>query len=216
MDPLRLYQERIVEGIGNSLLITFGAVVVGIGLGMVLAIGRASTRWWIALPTRLVVDLGRAVPLLPVMYVVYFGVLAAGIPIQPEEAGILAIGPGLACYMAEIYRAGFASVPHGPEEAGFALGMSPWRVRVRVTLPLAIIAMLPALGQRVVGTLLDSSIVSAIGAREITGVSRNIIDVYFATSLWWIVAGTYLMIAFPVSRVFAYLERRFTVTALDR
>lgn len=216
MDPLRLYQERIVEGIGNSLLITFGAVVVGIGLGLILAIGRASPRWWIAMPARLVVDLGRAVPLLPVLYVVYFGVLAAGLRVEPEEAGIVAIGPGLACYMAEIYRSGFASVPRGPEEAGLALGMSPWRVRMRVTVPLAIIAMLPALGQRVVGTLLDSSIVSAIGARDITGVSRNIIDVYFATSLWWIVAGTYLVIAFPISRLFAYLERRFAVTGPDR
>jgi His/Glu/Gln/Arg/opine family amino acid ABC transporter permease subunit len=209
--PFRLYQQRILEGVANTVLITIGALVVGFALGLLLAIARASSRTGIATPARLVIDFGRALPLLPLLYALYFGILHAGVPTTPETTGMLAIGMPLACYVAEIMRAGLAAVPPGAKDAADAMGMTPWRVRWRVTLPIATIVMLPAIGQRVVGTLLDSSVVSVIGAREITGVSRNIIDTYFATGLWWIVAVTYLLIAFPLSRLFGYLERRLSM-----
>ena len=71
--------------------------------------------------------------------------------------------------------------------------------------------MLPAFGQYAVGTLLDSSFGSVIGAPEITGRSRNIIDLFFSTELWILVAATYVLLAFPLSRLFVCLEWRYPV-----
>ena len=78
-------------------------------------------------------------------------------------------------------------------------------------LTIAMRIMLPAFGQYVVGTLLDSSLASLLGAPEITGRSRNIIDLFFSTELWILVAATYAALAFPLSRLFALLERRYPV-----
>ena len=113
--------------------------------------------------------------------------------------------------MAELFRSGLRAVPRGMIEAGYALGMSSATVNRRIVVPIAVRVMLPAIGQMAVGTLLNSSLVSVIGGREITTLSRNIIDLYFSTPLWWIVAATYFLMAFPLSRFFSYLERRLAV-----
>ena len=124
---------------------------------------------------------------------------------------MLALGVNLAFYMAELYRSGLQAVPKGSIEAGYALGMSSAVVNRRIVLPIAVRIMLPAIGQMAVGTLLNSSLVSVIGAREITTLSRDIIDLYFSTPLWWFVAATYFLLAFPLSRFFSWLERRLAV-----
>jgi polar amino acid transport system permease protein len=209
--PLQLYLSRVWEGILNAVVITVGALVLGLVLGLVLALARRSNHRSLSEAARITIDVGRSVPVLPLLYLVYFGVLGLWFPIPPEYAGMLALGVNLAFYMAELYRSGLQAVPRGSIEAGFALGMSSAVVNRRIVLPIAIRIMLPAIGQMAVGTLLNSSLVSVIGAREITTLSRDIIDLYFSTSLWWFVAATYFLLAFPLSRFFSWLERRLAV-----
>ena len=81
-----------------------------------------------------------------------------------------------------------------------------------VVVPVATRVMLPAIGQLIVGMLLNSAYVSQIGARDITGVARNIINSMFTTEIWLVVALTYFLIAFPVSRFLSWLERRLALT----
>jgi len=209
--PLQLYLARVWEGALNAVIITIGAVALGLVLGLVLALARRSRRRSVSEAARIVIDVGRSVPVLPLLYLVYFGILDLWFPIPPEYAGMLALGVNLAFYMAELYRSGLMAVPHGIVEAGYALGMSSARVNRRIVLPIAVRVMLPAIGQLSVGTLLNSSLVSVIGGREVTTISRDIIDLYFSTPLWWAVAATYFIVAFPLSRFFSFLERRLAV-----
>jgi polar amino acid transport system permease protein len=209
--PIQLYFDRILEGIRQAIVITLGAVALGLVLGLVLAFARDSRRRWLSEAARISIDVGRSLPVLPLLYLVYFGILATGYPIPPEYAGMITLGVNLAFYMAELFRSGLRAVPRGMIEAGYALGMSSTTVNRRIVVPIAVRVMLPAIGQMAVGTLLNSSLVSVIGGREITTMSRNIIDLYFSTPLWWIVAATYFLMAFPLSRFFSYLERRLAV-----
>jgi ABC-type amino acid transport system permease subunit len=75
----------------------------------------------------------------------------------------------------------------------------------------AVRIMLPAFGQYTVGALLDSSLGSIIAAPELTYRSRNIIDLWFSTELWIFVAAVYFLMAFPLSRFFVFLERRYAL-----
>ena len=209
--PFQLFLARVGEGIVNAILITIGAVLIGLLLGLVLALARRSRHRSISTSARILIDVGRSVPVLPLLYVVYFGVLGLELPVTPEVAGSLALGINLAFYMAELFRSGLRAVPQGAIEAGYALGMSSVVVNRRITLPIAIRVMLPAIGQMAVGTLLNSSLVSVIGGREITTVSQNIINAYFSTPIWWFVALTYFVMAFPLSRFFSRLEKRLAV-----
>jgi His/Glu/Gln/Arg/opine family amino acid ABC transporter permease subunit len=210
-EPFQLYYRALPSAVANTLLITALSIALGTVLGLALAVLRMSANRVVSTTARIVIDVGRSVPILVVLYLVYFGILALVFAIPPVGAAILAIGLKLGVYMAELFRSGFGAVPRGQIEAASALGMSGSQVQRRVVIPIAIRVMLPAIGQYTVGTLLDSSFASVIGAPEITGRSRNIIDLFFSTELWILVALTYIVLAFPLSRLFLRLERRYAV-----
>jgi ABC-type amino acid transport system permease subunit len=91
--------------------------------------------------------------------------------------------------------------------------MSRITVQRRVVIPQAVRTMLPVIGQFTVGTLINSSFVSAIGGQELTGTARDVIDLNFATGLWWVLAATYFIIAFPLSRLLALWEKRLQLVS---
>lgn len=207
---LATYLARLPAALGVTLRVTFGATVIAVVLGMLVSLGRASGNAWVARVFAAATYIGRCIPLPPLQLLVYFMLLSA-FPIEVATAGMLAIGLHFAPYMAELFRSGIAAIPRGQIEAAEALGFSVALVRRRVVIPLAIRLTLPAIGQLVVGMLLNSAFVSQIGARDVTGMGRNIINATFSTDLWLVIAFTYFVIAFPVSRLLDWLEHRLTV-----
>lgn len=205
------FLARLPAALGVTLRITAGATAIALSLGMIIGLARVSAVRWISAVAAGLVYVGRCIPLPPLQLLVYFLILSM-MPIDATVAGMLAIGLLFAPYMAELFRSGIGVVPIGHIEAARALGCSETVVRTRVILPLATRIMLPAIGQLVVGMLLNSAYVSQIGARDITGVARNIINSMFITELWLVVAATYFVIAFPVSRLLSWLEKRLQVT----
>jgi polar amino acid transport system permease protein len=204
------YVHRLPEALLLTLIITAGAGVIGLSLGLLLAFGQ-SAGGKVARVSQTTVAVLRSVPVPPLMYLIYFAVLSTIYPIDPAHAGMIALGILLAPYMAEVFRSGIQSVQKGYIEAGMALGMSGNLVRRRIILPISTRIMLPLIGQLLVGTLLNSAFVAILGGIEITGMSRKIIYQLFTTEMWIVVAATYFVIAFPMSRAFSYLERRWKV-----
>ena len=207
---LATYLDRLPAALMVTLRVTAGASLLALVLGTLVALGRVSGMPALALVCAGVITIGRCVPLPPLQFLVYF-LLLARFPIDAASAGMLAVGLHFTPYMAELIRGGIAAIPKGQVEAAEALGFSNALVRRRVVVPLALRLMLPAIGQLVVGMLLNSAFVSQIGARDITGVGRNIINALFTTELWLVVAFTYFVIAFPLSRFLVWLERRLAV-----
>lgn len=205
--PLQVFLDKLPGGLLVTLEATLGSLVIGVALGLCLALVRVAPSRWGARAVEAIVIVGRSLPMPPVLLLVYFSLLTVA-PVAPEEAGLLALGLLLAPYVAELFRSGIQAVPHGYVEAAEALGMSAWTVRRRVVLPIALRVMLPALGQIAIANMLNTAFISQIGARDITGVGRNVINAYFATWLWFLIAATYFLMAWPLSRVFAWYERR--------
>jgi polar amino acid transport system permease protein len=208
------YLAILPEALGNTLLIWLFSVALGICLGLLLALTRLSRARPIAWLSRMVVDVGRSMPLLVIIYLIYFGIIGLIFPIPPLVAASLAIGLKLGFYLSEVFRSGIQGVPVGYVEAAKSLGMGGFLIRRRLVLPIAVRLMLPAIGQYLVGTLLDTSFASTIGAAELTQQGRVIIDLQFATGLWVAVAATYFIMAFPLSRFLALLERRWAVSLI--
>jgi ABC-type amino acid transport system permease subunit len=71
--------------------------------------------------------------------------------------------------------------------------------------------MFPAFGQLVVGLMLSTSIASQIGSKDVTGLARPIINGFFATQLWVVVAAVYFLVAFPISRALNWIERHTAI-----
>lgn len=193
-------------------IVTVGAVIVAIGVGLFFALLRAAAIPYVSKMAALVVYIGRCIPLPPLQFLIYFTLLEL-FRMDAILSGIIAVGLFNAAPMAEIFRSGIAAVPKGHLEAAAALGMSAVTCRRRVIIPIAIRTMLPPIGQMVVSTLISSAFVSQIGVKDITGMGRNIINDLFASELWLVVAFTYFIIAFPMSRILTWLERRLTIVS---
>jgi His/Glu/Gln/Arg/opine family amino acid ABC transporter permease subunit len=211
-DPsVQLYLASLPSALLTTLQMTIGGTVIATIGGLLLALGsRARSRAVVRL-SRGITYVVRAIPQPPVLLLAYFGLEALLGGTQPEEAAMITLGVLLAPWMGELFRSGIQAVPVGQIEAGRALGLSETAVQRRIVLPLAVRIMFPAFGQLVVGLMLSTSIASQLGTKDVTGLARPIINGFFATDLWLVVAAVYFLAAFPLSRLLNWIERRTAI-----
>jgi len=153
MVPALLYAARL----------TFLAAILGFALALIFGLGA----YLMGRRARRVTRFVRGTPLLVQLYFTYYVLPSAGIRLSAMTGGVLVIGLHFGCYVAEVYRAGFASVPPGQREAAAALGLSrPLSFRL-VVLPQAIRPMLPALGNYLIAIFKETPLLSALGVPEL-------------------------------------------------
>lgn len=168
-------QQTFLEAIGATLR-AFGVAALGsLVLGILLAFGRLAQSKWLSLPCYWFTELFRAVPLLILMMIMYYGLPSAGVEgITP----FIAVVVGLILYngsvLAEVFRAGIESLPRGQSEAGLAIGMSRGQVLRGILLPQAVRAMLPVIIAQLVVIMKDTALGFLITYNEI---------LYYATFL---------------------------------
>jgi polar amino acid transport system substrate-binding protein len=202
-----------LQGAAVTLLISTGAMLIAITLGVLLALSRLPTRGrarrLLAAAATAYVELFRGTPALLQLYVLYFG-LAPVYPLSPLVAAIVGLGLNYAAYEAEIYRAGLQAIPRGQIEAAQALGMSNRLVARRVLMPLAFRFSLPGMANDFIALLKDSALVSVITVVELT---KRMAIVAVDSGGWLapglLCAGLYMAMSYPLSRLARRLERSF-------
>jgi len=128
--------------------------------------------------------------------------------------GILALAISYGAFSAEIFRAGIQSIGQGQMEAAQSLGMTYFQAMRLVILPQAVRRVLPPLGNDFIAMLKDSSLISALGIRDITQMGK----LYSASSFQYlstynIVAVLYLTMTIMLSLIVRFMERKFKVGA---
>src|SRR5258708_14168368 len=129
------YASLFVSGVGLSLLITLGALLLSFPLGFAGALIRVFGASPLRLAVTTYVELVRNVPFLPVLYLLYFGLPAAGLRLAAVPCGILALTLNSAAYTFEIFRGGLAGIPAGHYVRATSVGMRPLAVFRYVTYP---------------------------------------------------------------------------------
>ena len=219
---------RILRGLGTTLLLTVIAMVVGIAIGVVMAVGRQSRNVVVGGAAGAFVAFFRGTPLL-VQLIFWFNLaalypeLSLGIPfgptfasadtnvlISPFLAAVLGLGLNEGAYMSEIVRAGLLSVDPGQVDAAEALGLRKAQVFRRIVLPQAMRVIIPPTGNQTISMLKTTSLVSVIAIPDIlfaaqTIYSRNfeVIPLLITVSLWYLLVTTVLSAGQRV------IERRF-------
>lgn len=163
-----LVQQNILQGLGSTLS-AFGVAAVGsLILGMVLAVGRLSDRRWISVPVGWFTELFRAVPLLILMALMFYGLPSIGFQ---GMTPFIAVVVGLILYngsvLAEVIRAGILAVPKGQSEAAYAIGLRKTRVMTMILLPQAVRTMLPVIIAQLVVALKDTALGFIITYQEL-------------------------------------------------
>ena len=172
--------------------ITALAVSIGLVIGTVMGLMEISRRSVLHYPAKVYVDFIRGTPLLVQIFIIYFALpVIFGHRIEPFAAAVAACSINSGAYLAEIFRAGIQSIDHGQMEAGFR-------------------RIIPQLGNEFIAMLKDSSLVSVIGFEELTRKGQIIISTTYASfEIWGTVAVIYLIMTLSISRLVAYLEKRF-------
>ncbi len=211
-----IYDARykfILEGLKNTLLIALGAVMLGIIIGITIAITRNiyDTTGKLKILNYLAksyVNIIRGTPSTLQLMIIYY-VIFKSTSVNIVLVGIIAFGINSGAYVAEIIRAGINSVPVGQKEAGYALGLKYKDIMRYIVIPSATKNILPALGNEFITLIKETSIGAYIGIVELTKASDIIAsrtyDYFFPLI---IIALMYLCITFVLTKVFDRIERK--------
>ncbi len=142
-------------------------IVIGIVLGILLALARLSSRFFLYYPATLYVHFFRGLPLILVIFWLYFLTpVILGTSVNEFASAAIAFVVFEAAYFAEIVRSGIQAVPYGQAMAAYSTGMSSYQTARYVILPQALRNMVPALFTQVVVVFQDTSLGYVIGLRE--------------------------------------------------
>ena len=201
----------LLLGAGVTIKITVMSVALGVLIGLFVGIARICRVRPLRFLAAVYVDFFRGTPLLVQIFLFYFAVpVITGQRIDPYVAAVGSCGINSGAYVAEIVRAGIQSIDEGQMEAGRSLGMT-WVQTMRYSIvPQAIKRVIPPLGNEFIALLKDSSLVSVIGFEELTRRGQLIIaKTYGSLEIWFSVAIIYLVMTLSISRLVAYLEKRY-------
>ncbi|MEH3129370.1 amino acid ABC transporter permease [Mycolicibacterium sp. 22603] len=204
------YLHPLLLGLLISIAVSAAAVVGGGGLALVLYAGRSSTVRALRAAAATYIEIIRNTPLLLQLYLIYFALPQAGVNLDPVAAGVLALSLNNAAYMAEIYRAGFESVPAGLAEAGAALGLSRRDTFWKVQLAPAMRNVLPAITNQTILLFLASSITSVVALPDLMHAMLGITSTTFRTIETFTVGGLmYFAVALLIASSSRLIETRF-------
>ena len=201
----------LLEGLLNTLIITLGALVIGVIIGTLIAItkyfceGNKKLRffsWLCDLYTTVIRGIPITVLLLMFFYIIL--VSANGITVA-----IIAFGINSGAYMAELIRSGINAVDKGQMEAARSLGMSKGQAMAKIIFPQAIKNILPAIGNECIALLKETSVAGYVAIVDVTRAATNIRNKTFdAVNPIILLAIIYLVIVVIMTKLLAILERR--------
>ena len=206
------------DALAKGLELTLEVSAIGIAgstlIGVVLGAARAHRIPIVSQLASVYVEVIRNTPILAQIFLLYFGlpVLSHHLIFSPFRTAWLAVTIWGGAFNTENFRAGFEAVPYRYREAGLALGFSRPGTFLRVTLPIGGRVALPSTINTYVSVLKNTSLMTAIGFQELTGVSRSISASNFRdVEMLSTVAVVYLTIVWTLSGLVRVLERRLAL-----
>lgn len=208
--PIFQAWPQLLAGLGQTIWLSTAAMVLGMMLALLGAMGKTATSRFVRLPITAYVEIIRNTPFPIQLFMIYFGLPTLGLKLNPGITALLALTLNFAAYGIEIVRAGIESVPRGQLEAGRALGLKPLQIFRFVVFKPAIQAIYPALTSQFILLMLYSSVCSTIAATELTGAANEITSRTFRSfEGYFVVTVIYFLLSLSLWTLFGFIERRF-------
>lgn len=204
------YLPLLLEGAKMTVVITILSLVISTPLGLIWAFCTISRISWLTMPVTAMVNAVRALPMLVLLFYIYFVFPDIGIELTSLQASAIGLGFAYSTYISEIFRSGIESIDHGQLEAARSIGMGKVKAMRRVILPQAFRVALPPYSNTLLMLLKDSSIASTIAVAELTRQGQLIAySTFDNTTVYTMVAVMYLAMGLPLIRLTKILEGRF-------
>jgi polar amino acid transport system permease protein len=212
----------LISGMGATILVSVLAAAISIVLGLLVALpGLASGRGW-RLLNRVYVEFIRSIPLLPMLFWVFYGLpiifreMGLNIPIDPFWGAVITLAISDSAFTAEIYRAGIQSIAKGQTEAARTIGLNYVQTMRYVILPQAIRRILPPLANQFIYIVKMSAFASVIGMQELTRRANElVVTEYRPLEIYTLLIVEYLVLVLVISAGVRWLERRMGANERD-
>lgn len=205
------WTDYILPGLWSTISAAAVAMVLSLVFGLVFSVGRLSDRWWVSIPSGAVVEFFRAVPLLLMIFFIFFGIpFLTEEPMPPFWAVVIGLTLYNGSVLAEAFRAGIKSVPRGQSEAAYAIGMRKNQVMREILVPQAARAMLPVIVSQLVVLVKDTALGYIIGYTELLQDGVNTLGANFGNTVAAAIVAAIIYVALNASLTFfaGVLERR--------
>ncbi len=205
------YADKLWWGLALSVQLAFVSILIGCVIGLALALAHSGGNRWTRGAVAAYVEFVRNVPLLLLVYLVFYGIPSAGgfaYDATTSFVATLAIYSG--AYLVEVFRAGLDAVPRGVIDAGKAIGLTPWQRFVDLRLPIMLRVVLPSLSNAFISLFKDTSLASVIAVPELTyGANWIKTNTFRHIEVWLVVWPIYLAAGWAILAALRQLERRF-------
>ena len=165
--------QWFVSGLGYTLLISLFSVLLGLVIGILMALMRLSKSKILRAVSGIYIDIIRGTPTMVQLLIIYF-VIFANVHIDKWVVGFIAYGINSGAYIAEIVRGGILSVNIGQTEAGRSLGMTHKQTMASIVMPQAMKNILPALGNEFVVLIKETAVIGMIANIDLVGAARKV------------------------------------------
>lgn len=211
LDSWMDWTPTLLDGLWLSVRITFASLLIGLPLGLLLALAATSRGILVRRTAIVVIEVGRAAPAIVVLQLFYFGLPSTGLTLGSLVAATAALGLTTAAFSSEILRGGISAVPPGTLEAGEALGVGRFDTLRYVVLPQALrIALPPLLGFTIL-IFQATSLCTTIAVPELLSQAYSIGSSSFDYLSVLLLAGLmYAVITIPGSWLVSVAEGRMS------
>ena len=214
----------LIDGLKNTMIITFFALLLGLAIGIVIAIIRSTFDknsevyrkkggifyffWWlINAVCNLYLTVVRGTPVVVQLLIAYFVIFASSR--NSIAVAIFAFGLNSGAYVAEIIRGGIMSIDNGQFEAGRSLGFNYVQTMIYIIIPQVFKSVLPTLCNEFIVLIKETSIAGYVGIVDLTKAGERIRGVTFSAFMPLIaVALIYLVVVVILTQLVKILERR--------
>ncbi|AIQ52430.1 amino acid ABC transporter permease [Paenibacillus sp. FSL R7-0331] len=211
---LQIFLDSLLPLLKAGVAYSIPLALISFILGLLLAVATALVRisaWRIpGLIARFYVWLIRGTPLLVQLFIIFYGLPAAGIVLDPFTAAVIGFTLSVGAYSSEIIRAAVLSVPKGQWEAAYSVGMTRVQALRRIILPQAVRVSVPPLSNSFISLVKDTSLAAGITYVEMFRTAQQITATTYEPLLLYCEAALYyLLFCSVLSVVQSRLEKRF-------
>lgn len=207
------YFDRLEWGLVLSLELAAAAVLIGSAIGLPLALLATSSGRIVRSVVAAYVEFIRNVPLLLLVYLVYYGIPSiGGFAYDQTTSFIITLSVYAGAYLVEVFRAGLQAIPRGLVDAGRAIGLTPAQRVIYVTLPTMFRLVLPAFGNACISLFKDTAVAFVIAVPELQyGANWIYTNTFRIVEVYAVVTPMYLVTGMTMLFILRLLERRFAV-----
>ncbi|WP_245863586.1 amino acid ABC transporter permease, partial [Petrotoga halophila] len=206
----------LLKGTLVTLELTFFSLLIGFVMGIIISFGQLYGNKLVQFIFLIYERVFRSIPLLVILFLIFYGLPAIGIRLDPLIASILGLGLRSSAYQSQILRGAILSIPKGQLDAAYSIGMNKIQTFFYIIFPQAIRIALSGWTNEAAVVLKDTSLAYALGVVELLRQGTYIISVTNRPLIVYLICGViYFILTFSISRGLGRIEKKLAIPGYE-